>query len=114
MTSSSYLVMLTGAGPTRAFVERVTHVAYLASMTGDVVQVLPFPDMATRLKKHGLHHTVLKREGHEYVSIFIPFLPRNYVSPSTTCAVGYLYALDARNDVEARDRFVEWCRSYAT
>ena len=67
-----YAVMLTGAGPARAFAQRVTHVVYLAETGDDTMIVLPFADLATRLREHGIHHAVLTQGGTDYVSISIP------------------------------------------
>ena len=104
--------MLTGAGPTRAFVERVTHVVYLAAVNDDGtrLQVLPFADMEARLAGCRIHYSVITHKGNTWVSINVPFLPRNYVPSSLTN--GTLYPLDAKTLEAARDEFVSWCTTH--
>lgn len=109
----TYLVMLTGAGPTRAYVERITHVVYLAHMKDDVVQVLPFEGLTQRIRDCGLHFTVQQKEGCDFVSISIPFLPRNHVRVSSGIVGGCFFPLDANNDDAARDALIAWCRTHA-
>ena len=105
-----YAVMLTGAGPARAFAQRVTHVVYLAETRDDTMIVLPFADLATRLRERGIHHAVLTQGGTDYVSISVPFLPRRYVRFG---AGGMLLPLAASDESAARDALVEWCASHA-
>lgn len=101
-----YVVMLTGAGPTRAFVERVTHVVYLATVHGDVVQVQPFPDMDACVAARGLHHTVMEHGGNKFVSLSLPSLPRNFVASAVN---GLLFPLRAETIECAREELVSWC-----
>ena len=106
MTSTSYLVLLTGAGPTRAAVERVTHVVYLTSRNDDKITILPFDGLRDVLTSRGVHCTSLVRHEAEYVSIAIPTLPRGYVSGQIA---GVMYTLPVALEEEARDALVEWC-----
>jgi hypothetical protein len=106
MASPSYLIILTGAGPTRAAVERVTHVVYLASRTDDRITILPFDGLKDLLTSRGVHCTSLDRHGVEYVSIAIPTLPRGYVSGQMG---GVMYSIPGTSEDEARDVLVEWC-----
>ena len=109
----TYLVMLTGAGPTRAYVERITHVVYLAHIENDVVQVLPFEDLTQRIRECGLHCTVQQKEGCDFVSISIQFIPRNHTQINSGIVGGCFFALDANSDDTARDALITWCKTHA-
>ena len=109
----TYVIMLTGAGPTRAFAERVTHVVYLASIFHDVIQVLPFDDLPHRLQTMGRHHTTMQKMGNEFVSISIPHLPRNFVDVGTGHGGGCFFPLDAHDVESAREALIAWCERHA-
>jgi hypothetical protein len=106
----TYAVMLTGAGPSRAFAQRVTHIVYLAEIRGDTIIVLPFTDLADRLAERKLHHSLMTVTGTTYVSISIPHLSRQYVRFG---AGGVFFHLDASDESAARDALVEWCAANA-
>ena len=105
--------MLTGAGPTRAYVERITHVVYLAHAENDTVQVLPFENLVQRIRECGIHFTVQQEKGHDFVSISIPFLPRNCAKISSRIVGGFFFELCADNDDAARDALITWCKTHA-
>lgn len=111
----TYAVLLSGVGPRRAFAQRVTHVVYLAHLSDDRVQLQPFADMASRLAERGVHHVVTAHDGVDYVSVNVPFLPRDYVAPVSARPIGAcLFPIEGATTIDdARTALVAWCARYA-